>query len=56
MNNDNYKRIIFLLLLIICILLFYLIHVNMKISEIEERLNKQSEVNEYIFNIIESAY
>lgn len=55
MIKDNYKRVIFLLLLIICILLFYIIHVNIKISNIEDALENQLNINEYIFNIIESV-
>ena len=55
MSKDNYKRVIFLLLLIICILLFYIIHANIKISNIEDALENQLNINEYIFNIIESV-
>lgn len=51
----EYKRIIFILLLIICILIFYIIHVNIKINEIIETLEQQSNINEYIFNIIEAV-
>ena len=52
----EYKRIIFCLLLIICILIFYIIHVNIRISDIEDVLDRQSEVNEYIFNILEGYH
>ena len=52
----EYKRIIFCLLLIICILIFYIIHVNIRISDIEDVLDKQTQINEYIFNIIESVH
>lgn len=55
MTMTEYKRIILILILIILLLIFYIIHVNIKINEIEDRLTKQSEVNEYIFNIIESV-